>query len=484
VHLYTGGAQGVLYLVREGDRAVDAERQPNDQLAGLMAEAGLSNKGLAARVQIFGAKSGKSNSASHVSVRRWLNGTRPNEATVGLILQALGSKLGRPVSASEAGFFLPKSEHAALRDELRYLRPVASAAEAVDRLAMLTNVDRADSANIRSLEWSSQGLSVLVTDHLFASSVQVDPSPARRLSAPYSTAEKIRVTAQHLMDLDFKVGGGSTRNLLLYYFESEVIPLLRSQRADAERQSIFSAAGEVAQLLGWTAYDTGRHGAAQRYFALTLRLAREANDVLLGGRILANLSHQANYLGKLNEAVQLARAAQMSTAGIATPIVQAMFLAMEARALANSGNHKESLTALHRAEKTFERRSDRDEDPDWIAYFNRAELAGEAAHCFRDLGRAAETRQFGTEAYDPSTTPPRTLALVGMVNATGALASGSLDESIQLARQAISLADGVQSRRFERYLRDFRQTIVTRYQGNALVVDFEAEIADAGAGDF
>jgi hypothetical protein len=52
-----------------------------------------------------------------------------------------------------------------------------------------------------------------------------------------------------------------------------------------------SAAAEAAELLGWSAYDAGRHGVAQCYFVQGLRLAREANDRLKGGHILADLSH-------------------------------------------------------------------------------------------------------------------------------------------------------------------------------------------------
>jgi len=64
--------------------------------------------------------------------------------------------------------------------------------------------------------------------------------------------------------------------------------------------------------------------------------------------------------------------------------VNTMFLAMEARALASIRDAKGCAEILHRAEQMFER-SDPDKDPTWISYFDALELAGEAAHCFRDL---------------------------------------------------------------------------------------------------
>ena len=134
--------------------------------------------------------------------------------------------------------------------------------------------------------------------------------------------------------------------MLLVYFQSEIAPLLREPHPGPVRREIFASAAEVAQLPGWSAYDAGRHGAAQRYFMQGLCLAREAEDVVLGGRLLSNLSHQANYLGRYSEALQFARAAQASVRNQAAPTVAAMLLAMEARALASSGDAQMCVKAL------------------------------------------------------------------------------------------------------------------------------------------
>ena len=85
----------------------------------------------------------------------------------------------------------------------------------------------------------------------------------------------------------------------------------------------------------------------------------------------------------------------------------AMFLAMEARALASSGDARMCAQALHLAEQTFARR-DPLKDPQWIGYFDELELSGEAAHCFRELGQPRETQMFAVQAIDPVATPART----------------------------------------------------------------------------
>jgi tetratricopeptide (TPR) repeat protein len=231
------------------------------------------------------------------------------------------------------------------------------------------------------------------------------------------------------------------------------------------------AAAEVAQLLGWSAYDAGRHGAAQRYFMQGLRLASEAGDPVLGGRLLSNLSHQANYLGRYNEALQFARAAQTGAAGRATPTVNAMFFAMEARALASSGDARMCAHVLNRAEQAFAQR-DPTEDPAWISYFDALELAGEAAHCFRELGQPHETQMFAAQAIDPVDTPPRTRAFISMVTATGAFRAGNLDEALSLANDALGLTGSLRSSRYVRYLTDFHRSLTERHAHDPAVRQF------------
>jgi tetratricopeptide (TPR) repeat protein len=249
------------------------------------------------------------------------------------------------------------------------------------------------------------------------------------------------------------------------------VPLLREPTSGNVRSDIFGAAAEVAQLLGWSAYDAGRHGAAQRYFLRGLRLAREAQDAVLGGRLLSNLSHQANYLGRFDEALQFARAAQASAKGRASDTVMAMFLAMEARALASSGDARMCAQALHLAEQAFARR-DLSEDPQWIGYFDELELAGEAAHCFRELGQPRETQLFAVRAIDPIATPARTRAFINMVTAAGAFRAGNLDEALAYASDAVSMTSTLQSSRYVRYLTDFHESVTEKHSANPAVRQF------------
>jgi hypothetical protein len=78
-------------------------REPNHQLAAVMARADVSNKGLARRVQDVAASRGVDIRCDHVSVKRWLDGMHPRGATPHFIAEALGRKLGERVTVRDIG---------------------------------------------------------------------------------------------------------------------------------------------------------------------------------------------------------------------------------------------------------------------------------------------------------------------------------------------------------------------------------------------
>ncbi|MFC4943331.1 hypothetical protein [Pseudonocardia sp. GCM10023141] len=429
--------------------------QPNRAFAAALAESGLSHKRFALNVRGLAQSRGGVVYSDHGSVKRWLDGVQPKPETAHYIAAAMSDALRRAITPLTLGFT------ATLAEEHPEARPVRLDVEypqdaniATTALRSVAGADLDDASPEQLRTWDIHAAPGVISGYLFGDgrSELVDaPSDGEAIDA---TA--IRLTTARLMDLDFHVGGGHTRELLLYYFRSQVLPMFDALPRGAHRQELFVATAELAQMLGWSAYDAGRHGAAQRYFVHALRLAREADDFLLGARLLSNLSHQANYLGHFTHAAQLARAAQSAAARSPSSTTVSMLLSMEARALASLGDHRSCAAVLARADSAMDN-SNPGADPEWISYFDRAELAGEAAHCFRDLRRPEETRRFAALAVAPADTPPRTRAFINMVTAMGALTEGSLDEAVQTARHAITLAGALQSSRYRHYVKEFVQ---------------------------
>src|SRR5262245_1482597 len=102
-------------------------------------------------------------------------------------------------------------------------------------------------------------MSSTITGYLFGDASE--RSPTEQASRPVD-AHAIRATTANLMQLDFQLGGGHTRELLLFFFRNSVVPLLSGNgRTTAAHAELLSAAAELTQMLGWSAYDSGRHGA-------------------------------------------------------------------------------------------------------------------------------------------------------------------------------------------------------------------------------
>src|SRR5262249_55878103 len=148
--------------------------------------------------------------------------------------------------------------------------------------------------------------------------------------------------------------------------------------------------------------------------------------------------------------IQLARAAQEGAKGVASATTMAMFLAMEARGHAGNKDDPACSRALREAEASFEKQNVGD-DPDWISYFDPAELAGEGAHCFRDLRNPRMTQEFIVRAVglcDPVYV--RTLAFVRLVHAASFVHQGDPSRAAEVATEAVGLAGSLKSQRYLR----------------------------------
>jgi transcriptional regulator with XRE-family HTH domain len=189
--------------------------------------------------------------------------------------------------------------------------------------------------------------------------------------------ERFRMTVEMFRQLDDRFGGGHARPALIQYLSGDGDRLLRGRYTGTVGTALFSSVAEATLLAAWMSYDSApRSALAQRYFIQALALAQAAGDRLLGASILDAMSHQATYTGRFGEAANLARAARTGTTGIATATLTAHFHTMEARALARLGDARACDRALAEAVREFERRTP-DDDPDWIRYFDEAELAAE-----------------------------------------------------------------------------------------------------------
>ncbi|MBT2224454.1 hypothetical protein [Nonomuraea sp. NEAU-A123] len=293
-----------------------------------------------------------------MDVKRWLDGVKPRPATARFIAEALSRKAGVTFTVDDIGL-----ASVVTPDTLeRTLAHGGGMSDVGSRLLGLTRRDLADDpAALESVvvpdAWGESLIAWLLS--------RPEPLHVREHARPSVgkwDVEAIRATTELFANMGFQFGGGHARSALLQYYNREVVPMLDGNFSEPVGRELYAAAAEITELVAWTAYDLGRHGLAQRYFLQGLRLAQASGDRMMGGLLLADMSHQANYLGRYDQAVQLARAAQEGCRGAATATPMALFFAMEARAHAGNGNEVACARALLEAERFFSRRNP-DDDP-------------------------------------------------------------------------------------------------------------------------
>ncbi|MGQ4438963.1 MFS transporter [Streptomyces violaceoruber] len=440
------------------------QRGPNEKLGAVLALAGISNAGLARRVNDLGAQRGLTLRYDKTSVARWVSkGMVPQGAAPHLIAAAIGQKLGRPVPLHEIGL---ADADPAPEVGLAFPRDVGQAVRSATELYRLDLAGRRTGGGI----WQSLAGSFAVSAYATPasrwlitpadSSVAREVSPAEGSGAPlkvgHSDVQKLREAAEDARRWDSKDGGGDWRSSMVpECLRVEAAPLLLGSYSDEVGRALFGASAELTRLAGWMAFDTGQQEAAQRYYIQALRLARAAADVPLGGYVLASMSLQATYRGFGDEGVDLAQAALERNRGLATARTMSFFRLVEARAHARAGDAVAAGAALKAAESWLERARPGDSDPTWRGFYSYDRFAADAAECYRDLKAPRQVRRFTEQALSkPTEEFVRSHGLRLVVSAVAELESGNLDAACEQGVRAVEVAGRISSARTTEYVKD------------------------------
>ncbi|MEU1305533.1 MFS transporter [Streptomyces shenzhenensis] len=441
------------------------QRGPNEKLGAVLALAGISNAGLARRVNDLGAQRGLTLRYDKTSVARWVSkGMVPQGAAPHLIAAAIGQKLGRPVPLHEIGL---ADADPAPEVGLAFPRDVGQAVKSATELYRLDLAGRrAGAGGI----WQSLAGSFAVSAYATPasrwlitpadSSVAREANPSEGSGSPikvgHSDVRKLREAAEDARRWDSKYGGGDWRSSMVpECLRVEAAPLLLASYSDEVGRALFGAAAELTRLAGWMAFDTGQQEAAQRYYIQALRLARAAADVPLGGYVLASMSLQATYRGFGDEGVDLAQAALERNRGLATARTMSFFRLVEARAHARASDAQAAGAALKAAEGWLERSREGDNDPSWLGFYSYDRFAADAAECYRDLKAPRQVRRFTEQALSkPTEEYVRSHGLRLVVSAVAELESGNLDAACEQGVRAVEVAGRISSARTTEYVKD------------------------------
>jgi hypothetical protein len=151
----------------------------------------------------------------------------------------------------------------------------------------------------------------------------------------------------------------------------------------------------------------------------------------------------------------------------------ALFHSMEARALSSQGNEPEATAAMLEAEKWLGS-SNPEDDPEWIRYFDLAELNAEFAHCFRDLDKPELATEHAAKSIEVSESLyVRSLSFCRTVLATSYLQANEVEQAVTVAREVVDTAAGLKSHRVKSYLDEFRQRL-RQHSDSPVISEFES----------
>lgn len=444
-------------------------KQPNRQLAELLDESGVPRKALARRVVERARAAGLALGYDHTSVGRWLAGEQPTPPGPSLIAEVMSELVGRRITPAECGMSATDSADLGLEFPLSICEARVAA----------TALWRSDIEQRKFL----QGPAYSVAAYSAASMRWLTlPGPERPTSATGSRRvggadiDAVRTMTRAFVDLDNRVGGGQVRGTVVGYLHTSVGPMLHGTYSESIGRDLFGAAAELTKLAGWAAYDLEQHGLAQRYLIQSLRMARAAGDPALGAEVLSAMSHQATYVGRPGDAIDLARAARIAARSAGSTALEAGCLMVESHGHAARADKPMFSATLHAAEVAFDR-SDANR-PAWLTYLDSAYMSAKTAQCFRDLGEYRRAAELAVQSLNMSDGYRRGRSF-NLCLLAASRVNEDPREAVRIGEQALALSADVDSKRSRAYLRDLRARLAP-HDGLAGVADFRQRVMVSG----
>lgn len=435
---------------------------PNARLKSVIADLGWSQQQVAARFVRVAREMGYQDllGVKRSTISMWVAGHKPRGQAPNILCEALSRGSGRRVSPADIGL-----------DRVRDPSDVEVWWRA-DALAALEDPgeDVHRRKFINAAVYSATGLilseSAWWSDSLEHAAARV---PRRSGRVTKDDVDAIREATTLFQRMDQKRGGGYGTSAASVFLNDEVLPTLRRRTPSEQlRRDLFSAASELVYVLGWSAFDGNRHGRAQRYLQLSIKLAAEAGDRALAGHELRALAHQAMDLGHDRQAAELTAISMEQAFVSASPRERALLGVVRARSLARIGDRHASAKALLRAEDDLANATDGDDEPGRVWFFGEASLAHETARtlqCADDFQGAQ--RQFERSVRLRGTAFTRTHAVtLGYLGELQA-ARGEIEAACATWAEALDTMDGIRSGRALNTVRTMRSEL-SRFRGRGV----------------
>lgn len=316
---------------------------PNTRLQLLLQETGWNRTQLAQAMRKVATEHGQRLRCDHSAVSRWLAGTQPRPPAAAFLMEILARRLGRPLTAHDAGLTRTPAD----APELPWK------ADPLLDLARLT-VAELDPARRRLLGARVFSLTTLATP----APPQVPPAARHRpavvtsglRAAGAAHAEHMETMATVFFDATRRHGGAGIRAALAAYLAHDVTCWLHAPAPDTVHRRLLVGAARLTLLLGNACADSGDDAMAQHYHHIAARLATQAGDRTTLAITLRTMASHAHDLGHHGPAVLNLAEQAAHQARAAAPAVRAYTHAGLALLQAHHDKHA-ALTELAHVER-------------------------------------------------------------------------------------------------------------------------------------
>ncbi|MFB7511645.1 hypothetical protein [Streptomyces sp. NPDC056144] len=405
-------------------------RAPNDRLRSLLREAQWTQEACARAVNAVGVEVAVRLAYDRTAVAHWLAGTQPHEPVPRLLAEAFTRRIGRAVTREELGF-----AQAAAPEPADSLLAAVGADASVPPYRVPTPAPR----------WRELAERRAVADGRGA--------PPRVGS---SEAELLGDAVRHFARAMATHGGAHGRRALSVYLSDTAASWLRAPADEEIRRGLRRETAHLALVLGLMHADMGEHGRAQRSFATSATLAREAGDKTAWAIGLRAQSAQALALGHRAAARECALAAVDATADRSPGAVRAYTLSQLGVVQAALKDERAALRTLDEAEQALgdgdgdgdgERASDGGAGESPFRSYPESALAFQSAETLRLLDRPAlALRALNRSVRARVPHERRAVALTLARQAELLFACGRLDEACAAWGQFVQAREGLRSR--------------------------------------
>jgi hypothetical protein len=271
----------------------------------------------------------------------------------------------------------------------------------------------------------------------------------------------IRAMSESFQLADRKLGGGLLYDSVMRYIRSEISPSLLDPPRDCSSSDLFSAAASLTEVAGWMAHDGGNNERSKVHFGQAYRLAVAAENPVLCANICASLSHLAIQQGQAEDAARISSAGlSRASQGEGTEQLVGRLHAMGARTAAIQGREKDCRQALDAAYDSLS--SYGGSSPvGWIARFDEASLASEAALCLYELGSLREAENEARKVIELRRTGDRVRSrtLGQLTLASVLLKTGVVEEAARVGSEICAVAHSLNSARVRSALARLGQSL-------------------------